>query len=67
MINIFNVFFDNLLGYHTFDVVFNGSTLFSFDYSLITSLVIFISLFGVFIVIIKCLVRWLSHVFKCNN
>lgn len=67
MISILNNFFDNLFGYHTFDVIFNGSTLFSFDYSMITSLVILISLFGVFIVIIKCLVRWLSHVFKCNN
>ena len=67
MITILNNFFDNLLGYHTFDIIFNGSTIFSFDYSLITSLVVLISLFGVFIVIIKCLVRWLSHVFKCNN
>ena len=66
MITILNTFFDNLLGYHTFDVVFNGSTLFSFDYSLITSLIILISLFGVFIVIVKCLVRWLSYVFKLN-
>ena len=67
MITILNTFFDNLIGYHSFDVIFNGSTLFSFDFSLITSLVILISLLGVFIVIIKCLVRWLSDVFKCNN
>ena len=67
MINILNNFFDNLLGYHVFDVVFNGSTIFSFDYSLITSLVILISLFGVFAVIINCLIRWLINVFKLRD
>lgn len=67
MITILNNFFDNLLGYHTFDVIFNGSTIFSFDYSLITSLVILISLFGCFVLIVKCLVRCLYHVFKLNN
>ena len=67
MINILNNFFDNLFGYHSFDVIFNESTLFSFDYSLITSLVILISLLGVFVVIIKCLIRWCLNVFRVCN
>ena len=67
MISILNNFFDNLLGSHSFDVIFNGSTIFSFDYSLITSLIIVISLLGVFVAIIKCLIRWCVNVFKLRN
>ena len=67
MINTLNNFFDTLLGYHSFDLIFNGSTIFSFDYSLITSLVIVISLLGVFVAIIKCLIRWCVNVFKLRD
>ena len=67
MITILNNFFDNLLGSHTFDVIFNGFTIFTFDYSLITSLVILISLLGVFVSIIKCLIRWCVNVFKLRD
>lgn len=67
MISILNNFFDNLLGYHTFDVVFNGSTLFSFDYSLITSLIIVISLLGIYVVMIKCFIRWFIDVFRLRD
>lgn len=67
MITILNNFFDNLLGSHTFDLIFNGSTIFSFDYSLITSLVIVISLLGIYVVMIKCFIRWCIDVFRLRD